>query len=198
MFCAASYYDLRSREINDLLWIVFGAAGVFLYVFDEFNFSIIPLTGLEFLVAFLCWILRLCGGADVLALTTLSVIFPVYEQIPVTIIVLAIALVIALSYTITNNSCRNLKSLVRNREIFAEIDEPLYKKLAAFFLIHKRNENEGCEFSAEAIIYGKRKFVFRHNPDHEAFGNGIYVITTLPMMPFLLVSLAFFIIISSF
>ncbi len=200
MFCAASYYDVRSREVNDLLWIVFGAAGALLYVFDVYSFSTVTVisVGLGLFVAFLCWVLRLCGDADVLSLATLSIILPSYEQVPVVIVVLAIASVTVFSYALTNNLYRNLKSLITNREIFADVDEPLYKKLVAFFLIHKRNEDERYEFSAETITEGKRRFVFRHQPNSEMFGNSNYVTTASPLIPFLLASLAFFIMISLF
>jgi len=200
MLGTASYYDVRAREVNDLLWIVFGAAGAFLYVFDMHSFSIVTVisVGLGLFVAFLCWVLRLCGEADVLSLITLSVILPSYEQVPVTMVVLVIASIMAFSYALTNNFYRNLKSLITNRKLFTDMDEPFYKKLAAFFLIHKRNENDEYKFSAETIIEGKRKFVFRHEPNSEMFGAANYVTTTLPLMPFLLVSLAFFIMISLF
>jgi preflagellin peptidase FlaK len=198
MLGAASYYDVRSREINDLLWVVFGAAGAFLYVFDAFSFSITTAiwAGLTLFVAFLCWMLRLCGDADVLALVTLSVILPSHEQVPATIVVLVIASAIAFSYALTNNVYKNLKSLITNRELFADMDEPFYKKLVAFFIIHARNRK--FEFSAETMIDGKRKFVFRHEPNSETFGNSNYVTTALPLMPFLLISLVFFIMISLF
>ncbi len=197
MLGVASYYDLKSREVNDMVWIVFGVIGAVLYVFDAPSFSVnVIATGFGLYVAFLCWRLQLCGGADVLSLVTLSVILPTYRHIPATVAVWVIGLTIAFSYAIMSNIYRNLRTYIAGQELFAEFDDSWYKKLAAFFLIHKRTEGEKYGFAAEAVIDGKRKFIFKHKIDSETFGNERYVTAALPTMPFLLVGLVFFVAIS--
>jgi preflagellin peptidase FlaK len=199
MLGIASYYDLKSREVNDIIWIVFGASGTFLYLFDVPILSHITLVGISLgiLTPIFCWVLRLCGSADVLCIIVLSVILPANNDIPVTIVVLVIASVMAAVYVITVNVYKNTKSIILNKTLFSEINESVYKKLAAFFIIHQRTKNEKCEFPADSVVDGKRKFAFRHNPDTEKFGNGKYVMTTVPLMPFLMISLVFFIIMTS-
>ncbi len=199
MLGIASYYDLKSREVNDMIWIVFGASGAFLYLFDVPVLSHMALVGISLgiLVPAFCWVLRLCGGADVLCIIALSVILPAYNDIPVAIVVLIIVAVISAVYVITVNVYKNTKSIILNRTLFSEINESVYKKLVAFFIIHQRTKNEKHGFPADVVVDGKRKFVFRHNPDIEKFGNGKYVITTVPLMPFLMISLILFIIITS-
>jgi preflagellin peptidase FlaK len=199
MLGIASYYDLRSREVNDIIWIVFGASGAFLYLFDVPILSHITLVGISLgiLVSIFCWVLRLCGGADVLCIIALSVILPAHNDIPVAIVVLGIVSVMAAAYVITVNVYKNTKSIILNKTLFSEINESVYRKLAAFFIIHQRTKNEKYGFPADAIVDGKRKFAFRHDPDTEKFGNGKYVMTTVPLMPFLMISLVFFIIITS-
>ncbi|MFY9299721.1 MAG: A24 family peptidase [Candidatus Nitrosotenuis sp.] len=192
MLAAASYYDLRVRKVNDMLWVVFGSVGVFLYFFDWPSPSMLMWAALEVSVAFSCWKLRLFGGADVLALVTLSVILPIHDGAPVMMIVLAIALVLASSYAVSVNSYRNLRTLIRNGKLFEELDESCHKKLIAFFLLHQRNDGESG-FAAEAVIDGRRRFVFRHDPDHESFGNCRYVTVAFPLMPFLLLGMVLFI-----
>ncbi|MGQ0772251.1 MAG: hypothetical protein ACT4NT_05740 [Nitrososphaerota archaeon] len=145
------------------------------------------------LASVFCWVLRLCGGADVLCVIALSVILPAYNDIPVAIIVLAIAATLSAAYVIASNIYKNTKSIIVNKTIFPEIDEPVYKKFAAFFIIHQRAKNEKHGFPADSMASGKRKFIFRHNPDTEKFGNGKYVMSAVPMMPFLMIGLMCFI-----
>lgn len=199
MLCVASYYDLRSREVNDKVWIVFGASGAFLYLFDVPILSHMTLVGISLgiLTSIFCWVLRLCGGADVLCIIALSVILPAYNDIPVAIVVLVIASAMSAAYVITVNVYKNAKSIILNKTLFSEINESVYKKLVAFFIIHQRTKNEKYGFPADLVVDGKRKFVFRHSPDTEKFGNGKYVMSAVPLMPFLMISLVFFIIMMS-
>lgn len=195
MLGIASHYDLKSREVNDIVWIVFGTSGAFLYLFDVPILSHITLVGISLgiLTSIFCWVLRLCGGADVLCIIALSVILPAYNDIPVAIIVLVIASAMSATYVIAFNVYKNTKSIILNKTLFSEINESVYKKLVAFFIIHQRTKNEKYGFPADLVVDGKRKFVFRHNPDTEKFGNGKYVMTAVPLVPFLMIGLVFFI-----
>jgi hypothetical protein len=197
MLAVASCYDLRSGKINDMLWVVFGVVGLFLYFFDWPPPSILVWVALGVFVVFLCWKLRLFGEADVLALGTLSIILPLYDGVPVAMLVLVIALVLASSYAVLINSYRNLRTLVRNGKLFTDLDESCSKKLIAFFLVHQRNGDEQG-FAAEKIIDGRHKFAFRHDPDCEKYGNCNYVTITLPLMPFLLIGMMLFVGLAAF
>ncbi len=78
----ASLKDLRTREIHDLLWIVFGAIGLLLAIYEVYvgDISILGLTlPAAFSVALSLALGRfgLFGGADVGAFIALSLIHPV-------------------------------------------------------------------------------------------------------------------------
>ena len=78
----ASWTDLKTREIHDLLWIVFGAIGLLLAAYETY-IGDISLLGLTLPVAFsvvLSLVLGrfgLFGGADVGAFIALSLIHPI-------------------------------------------------------------------------------------------------------------------------
>jgi hypothetical protein len=62
-------------------------------------------------------------------------------------------------------------------------------------MVHRRAINEKYGFAAESIINGRHGFVFTHDPDSERFENTRYVISAIPLMPFLLGGLVFFLIV---
>lgn len=77
----ASWIDLRTREIYDLVWVVFGAFGLIIAVYEVYS-GTLSLTGLAIpvvfsvVVSFALGYLGLFGGADVLAFITLAVLNP--------------------------------------------------------------------------------------------------------------------------
>jgi len=77
----ASWVDLKTREIYDLVWIVSGAAGLLLGLYEVY-LGEVTLIGLAFPVLFsaalsaLLGRVGLFGGADVWAFITLSIIHP--------------------------------------------------------------------------------------------------------------------------
>jgi hypothetical protein len=184
---------VKSRKVNDVVWIIFGIAGTSLYFFDT-PVSFVTFVWMIFgcIVAGGCWKLHVYGGADGLSIITLSIVLPAYNHIPISICVLLASFVLSSSYIITSNIFRNTRSLILNEKLFSEISEPVYKKMLAFFIVHRRSRNEKYRFAAESIVDGKRKFVFTHDPDSERFGNTKYVTSSVPMMPILLGGLVFF------
>ena len=84
MFASASYFDLKKREVSDLLWMVFAGAAGILYVFDfpstlSEGITIVISMGITAAAAYGIYRAGLFGGADMLALITLSGILPVYH-----------------------------------------------------------------------------------------------------------------------
>jgi preflagellin peptidase FlaK len=195
MLGIASYYDLKSREINDVVWIAFGASGTLLYPFDtSISFIMFVWMGFGFLAAIAFWRLCVFGIADMLAVIALSVIIPTYNNIPVPTFVLLISFVISSSYSVINNIYKNTKSLILEGCLFSEISESFYKKILAFFIIHKKARDERYVFVAESIVDGRHRFNFVHHPDTEQFENGRYVISAIPLMPFLTCGLVLFLV----
>ena len=81
MLVYASYKDLKTREINDLLWIIFAAIGLAIDGY-EIYLGTLSIQGLALSIGFMVVVgatlslLRLFGGADLLAFITLVTIQP--------------------------------------------------------------------------------------------------------------------------
>jgi hypothetical protein len=82
MLVYTSYIDIKTREIFDIIWIIFGCFGIIITIFEIFKGS---LTLLGFLVPLVFSIIvsvalgyfGLFGGADVEAFIALSLLHPV-------------------------------------------------------------------------------------------------------------------------
>jgi hypothetical protein len=190
MLSVASYYDLRTREVGDLIWVIFGSCGAILYVFDWNVFFPNAFFGLlcGLTLASLLSALRLCGKADIFAIVALSTILPAYNETPVVLSAL-IGFFLASTYSVADNICKNTSSIIRGTGLFSEIKEPAYRKILAFFVMHKRADNERHGFSG---ISQENKFVFKHDHDAERFLATDYVTSTMPLMPFFLGGLILF------
>jgi preflagellin peptidase FlaK len=81
MLSIGSYNDIRTREIHDIVWLVFGGAGLGLDLYELFLGSL-SLTQLLVSVGFMSILMavfgffKLFGGADLLAFIALSLIHP--------------------------------------------------------------------------------------------------------------------------
>jgi len=81
MLTYGSYRDLKTREVHDLLWVVFGTAGLLLNIYELF-IGTLRLTHLVYAVGAMTvfvvvlGILRLMGEADLLAFVALALIHP--------------------------------------------------------------------------------------------------------------------------
>ncbi len=76
-----SYKDIKTREVNDIIWLVFGALGVIINLFEIFNGSLdIVTVGITLVItvgfAFLTGYLGLFGEADLLAFIVLGLLNP--------------------------------------------------------------------------------------------------------------------------
>jgi preflagellin peptidase FlaK len=197
MFTISSYFDLKTRTVNDLIWIIFGLLGlvlttVSLYPFYEKEvFCYAVFCFVSSCVAILTWFARFFGLADVLGLTTLSIIMPRlgdFSFVPIIVLIMA-SILSSLCVVIINLSYNVKDALTHN--VFSDINETRRRKFMALFLIHKKRRNEKFVFSAITLIDGKYKFFFRHIPDLCEFDETSgYVSVALPMMPFFLVSLS--------
>lgn len=77
----ASYKDLKTREIYDIVWAIPGAIGLIIDIYEVFtgNLSITnALVSIGFMVILsgILWYLQLFGEADLIAFVTLAVIHP--------------------------------------------------------------------------------------------------------------------------
>lgn len=191
MLSIASYQDLRERRVNDWVWVVFGSLGSLLIVLKGFPdmitiVSIITST----CVALMARYMKLFGSADALAVIALAVIVPVSNGVLVPLIVLLGASVLSFLFTCLYNAFLNFYCLLNKEEqLFSEFDEPLLRKVIAFFLVHKKQRSERFVFSAESRQPGKKKFKFFAASEDEFVSEPKYVTVGIPFTFFMLVAL---------
>ncbi|MCL4436091.1 MAG: hypothetical protein M1503_00200 [Thaumarchaeota archaeon] len=219
MLLSAAYFDIRSREIDDRLWISFSSVGALLYFYEFVTAGVVTDLASTLLViggtagiVLLLYRLGFYAGADALALLSLSVVLPLYAPPiyalpamyhdplyllfnPVTfVMVLANAtmwvLILPVYFLL-----RNLLRLLRGEAIFAGFeDESWWRKVVVVFLGYRmKYASEGSFYlTLEKKVGSKRKFVFRMLNEDEEFLQGQDVWGT-PGIPFLLfMTLGFF------
>jgi hypothetical protein len=190
MFAVAAFFDVKERKIHDIVWLAFGGMGAALYAFEFPDIIDVVSVVVGISLASTFWFFRLYAGADALALISLSVILPTYHGFIIPLSMVVIATAISVIYGIAYNIAANSKTfLYDNKKIFEEFDEPIYRKIAAFFLIHKKTKNEKFVFPAEKTVSGRRKFRFRYDPDDEFSKDEMYVSLAMPLTLFFLIGL---------
>ena len=95
MLGIAGIFDVRTREIPDAIWLIFGGIGAVLYAWDYDDgmtpYHVIAIFTSIF-VGMAIWRWRITGLADSLAIFAMTVILPVhYEFVMMPIIILAIS-----------------------------------------------------------------------------------------------------------
>lgn len=175
MMCYGSYRDLRTREVSNKLWIVFGALGVVMNILD-FGFlgrrtsDLIQVgisVGLTWPIALVFFYVGLYGGADAKALMILALLTPTATQgtylhpfTPLTVLTNGVfcSLVVPLAFFLYNAS-----KALRGEKIFEGFEsEPIWRKIAAAFL-GRRIDNIGNRkflLTLEKKEEGVRKFNF--------------------------------------
>jgi len=190
MFAVAAFFDVKERKIHDIVWLIFGGTGAILYAVAFPGIIDIVSMTVGVTLASTFWFFRLYAGADALALISLSVILPTYHDFIIPLSMVVIATAISIVYGIIYNIATNSRTfLLDNKKIFVEFDESLYRRIAAFFLIHKRSKNEKFVFPAERIVSGRKKFRFRYDPDDEFSKDEAYVSLAMPLTLFFLIGL---------
>jgi len=190
MFAVAAFFDVKERKIHDIVWLIFGGTGAILYAVAFPGIIDIVSMAVGVTLASTFWFFRLYAGADALALISLSVILPTYHDFIIPLRMVVISTAISIVYGIIYNIATNSRTfLLDNKKIFVEFDESLYRRIAAFFLIHKRSKNEKFVFPAERIVSGRKKFRFRYDPDDEFSKDEAYVSLAMPLTLFFLIGL---------
>ena len=163
MLGAASYFDVKTRKIPDVLWLVFGGFGVILYVFDWQSVTSYHILSIIVVaaMALLLYLYKLTGTADVFAILGIAVILPVsygFVMVPIAILVGAgiAAAVLVTSY----NVILNLLDLIKNKELFSKFAEPRHRKILALFITHRKRRWEKFVTPAESLSYSTNKKSF--------------------------------------
>jgi len=168
MLIIASVLDIRKREINDLLWIGFGAIAFVMLIISEDLWGTAKMIGLSMIiapVALVIWRLGIFGGADALCLIVLAGLAPMaslYGTGVTPITPLTNAAVISV-IPIFVNLARNLFAISRKQNIFDGFDETRLNKIVAIFIGH-RAKNPKFSFSIERSDGNLKKldFGFQH------------------------------------
>ena len=186
MLSIGAYYDLKSREVDDRLWMIFGATGLVLYAWEyvagimadvQMILVSISLTAAVALALYRCGFF---GGADAKALVAISVILPVYYPLtsfyvhPITgITVLTNAVLFALVVPLYN-VLSNLVKRARGERIFEGFEEErMWRKVLACFVGTPSNKQKIHHHSVIecSVDEGIKKFSLRLNYDDDACGS---------------------------
>lgn len=173
MLGIATVSDIRKREINDIIWVVFGAIGAILIPFaGNLNDELLKI-GISMIIApiaLIIWRFGLFGGADAFALIVLAVLAPNMTLggtiTPFTVLTNAVLLSVVPLFI---NATRNAILVARKVDIFEGFDETRKRKVLAAFIGY-RAANPKFGFSIEQKN-GKRKKLklSMHHAEHAAF-----------------------------
>ncbi len=201
MLACASFFDLRTRTVHDLVWIIFGTMAVLLFIFDMPNGNAIPLYAFSIIITFLfaavLYKTRIVGQADVFALIVFAAILPLYASNPLLAPERTINSIAPLGVTM-NAAFLALFVMVRNALVnisYAKIygglfqgfeHEPKIKKAIAFAIGYRTRSCPQFAFPIEQTIGGKKGFNFGvkdvENMDYEAKGKAGWVTTGIPFL----------------
>ncbi|WP_067957046.1 A24 family peptidase C-terminal domain-containing protein [Nitrosopumilus sp. Nsub] len=192
ILAVASYYDVKSREVHDILWVIGGVTGVVLLIFEENILSFVVDIGIAMIaapIALVLWRTGLFGGADAFAIIIISFITPGLtlsgsDILPTTILTNS-ALLFVLPFMI--NFTRNGIRLLRHDVMFEDFDENIQRKIVAMFIGFKA-KNAKFAFSIETGQKQKKFSFSLHNADTAKFNekNDIWVTFATPYMLFIL------------
>lgn len=165
MLGIASYTDIKKREIDDRLWMIFGGISVVMLIFTQDVSQYIVTIGISLLiapVALLVWRMGFFGGADAFALIVLAALAPesTFYGSSVNPFTTLINTVLLSIIPVIINVARNMFSLLRHENIFAGFEtETLGNKVLAM-LIGYRAKNPRFSFTIERREGNMRKLDF--------------------------------------
>jgi len=194
MLSVASYFDIKTRKIDDRIWLIFAIPGIVLY----FLVPLPPFTTIFFLVIGvvigITWFLtQAFGQADGLAIIALAVVFPIFNEMPVSVLVALATTVLLGLFGTLYNIAYNLSDMLHGN-LFHGINEKLHRKILAFLIMHRKRRYE--KFVIPSQTGDRFSFHFKPNPDEDFAGDFTgYVSSAFPLVPFMLVVLVLFLVI---
>ena len=148
MMIYTSYLDLKKREVEDKIWIIFGVVGLLSLAFQALTNAVSDWTivgvsiGLTALIGMGLFFFGFYGGADGKALIVLALFVPtfspmvgLYDLAPLMVLTngVLISMVLPIGLLILN-----AVRLARREPIFENFEEPAYRKLLACLLGYKQ------------------------------------------------------------
>jgi len=198
MLGIAGIFDVKSRKIPDMIWLVFGGLGSILYIFDYStvtSYHVITIFTSVF-TGIAIWRWKIAGLADAFAFIAMAVILPVhYEFVMMPIIILVTVFFLVVMFVTVYNVSLNLSDILRSRKmIFSEFkSESKYKKAFAFLAVHRKRKFEKFVMPTEnsmSITPDVKSFVFLSSrnkvmSDSQLQSNGIYVQNIPPLISYM-------------
>ena len=200
MLGIAATFDVKSRKIPDVIWLVFGVIGAVLYIWDyddgmtSYHAITILTSGFA---GMMFWKWKIAGLADAFAVLAMAVILPVhYEFVMMPIMILVMSFLLVVIFIMLYNVSLNVSDMIRSRkrDIFSEFPEPIYKKAFAFLTIHRKRRFERFVIPTESsmsIVPGVKSFVFlssrsKVKRDNQLLqSNGMYVQNVPPLTAYM-------------
>lgn len=165
MLSIASYTDIKKREIDDRIWMIFGGLSAVMLIFvPDLSHSLVTI-GISLIVApiaLLVWRIGFFGGADAFALIVLASLAPGVTFAnslinPFTTLIDAVLLSIIPVFV---NVIRNVVSILKHEDIFNGFETESQKnKIIAMFVGH-RSKHPKFSFSIEKKVGNLRKLDF--------------------------------------
>jgi len=147
MLGVSATFDVKSRKIPDVIWLIFGGIGAVLYAWDYdgvTSYHIISIFTSVF-IGMTLWRWRIAGLADAFAIFAMTVILPVhYEFVMMPVMILVMSFLLVVIFVTLYNVSLNLLDIIRSKkmDIFSEFSEPKHKKIFAFVAIHRLRKFE--------------------------------------------------------
>src|SRR5579872_211329 len=165
MLSIASYTDIKKREIDDRIWMIFGGLSVILLFFTSDISHYLITVGISLIIApiaLLVWRIGFFGGADAFALIVLASLAPAatFSNSQINPFTTLIDTVLLSVIPVFVNVIRNIISVLRHENIFQGFEnEPQRNKIIAMFVGH-RSKNPRFSFSIEKRDGDSRKLDF--------------------------------------
>ena len=194
MLSVASYFDIKTREVDDRIWLIFAIPGIVLYFLAPLpSFTTIFFLVIGTIIGITWFLTKAFGQADGLAIIALSIVFPIFNEMPVSVLVALATTVLLGLFGTLYNIAYNLSDMLHGK-IFHGINEKLHRKILAFLVMHRKRSYE--KFVIPSQTGDKFSFHFKPNPDEDFAGNFTgHVSSAFPLVPFMLVALVLFLVI---
>jgi len=194
MLSVASYFDIRTRKIDDRVWLIFAIPGIISYFLaPPPSFTIIFFLVIGAIIGITWFFTQAFGQADGLAIIALAIVFPIFDEMPVSVLVALATTVLLGLFGTFYNIAYNLSDMLHGN-LFLGINEKLHRKILAFLTMHRKRSYE--KFVMPSQTGDKFSFHFKPNPDEDFAGDFTgYVSSAFPLVPFMLVALVLFLVI---
>ena len=193
MLSVASYFDIKTRQVDDRIWLIFAIPGIVLYFLAPLpSFTTIFFLVIGAIIGMTWFLTHAFGQADGLAIIALAIVFPIFNETPVSVLVALVTTLLLGLFGTLYNIAYNLSDMLHDN-LFHGINEKLHRMILAFLTTHRKRSYE--KFVIPSQTGDKFSFHFKPNPDEDFAGNFTgYVSSAFPLVPFMLVALVLFLI----